>query len=138
MGDTEVIIEKKSGNDGVEDLEDRKREIIERTELPSPTFKTNFAELEPGESHEQKLRDLRMKEERLTAIIRNAKKELTSITTENERKQRMHNIIQLQIAFQREKRLILGHQQAYRIHLAKLYKNQYRVHSVIITNVSVY
>ena len=118
MADSEIVIEKKS------DLDSSDNEIQEKIELPSPTYKTNFAEFESRESHEQKIREIRLKEERLTNVIKNAKRELAVVDGDEDRKQRLNNIIQLQIAFQREKRLILGHQQAYRIHLAQMWKKE--------------
>ena len=137
MSDTELIIQrkKKAGFDaGEQDESEEKQEggQSEPTELPSPTFKTNFADFDPEKSHEKRIRDIKIKEERLTAIIKNAKKELINTTEENDRKKRMQNIVQLQLAFQREKKLIVYHQQDYRIHMAKLWKSQYHVFDVRI------
>ena len=120
------------------DEADDKQEGPEMVELPSPSFKTNLAELDSGKSNEQKLTDLRLKEERLNIIIRNAKKELEGVNTEGDRKRSMQNIFELQMAFQREKRLILGQQQDYRIHLARLWKSQYHVFEVSFRTVIVY
>jgi len=103
-------------------------------ELPSPTFKQNFSDLDPERSNEQKIRELQLKEERITNMIKNAKKDSTPnlgiYEGEFERKRRMNNIIELQIAFQRQKKLVLRHQQDYRIHMAKLSKHQYKAFEV--------
>jgi len=130
MADSEILVQKGSqqaeGNtDSVDDSEEKN--AAEPTELPSPTYKTNFADMDPGKTHEQKIRDIKIKEERIYSVIRNAKKELRAMADEEDRKRRMDNLVQLQTAFRREKRLILRHQQDYRIHLAQLYKTQYHV-----------
>jgi len=134
MADSEILVQKgpqneKDNADIAEDSEEK--HAAEPTELPSPTYKTNFADFDPGKTHEQKIRDIKIKEERIYSVIRNAKKELRAMEDEEDRKRRMDNLVQLQTAFRREKRLILRHQQDYRIHLAQLYKTQYHVFEVI-------
>lgn len=130
MRDSELFQTKKAGKE-TDDMDERRQETYLRNELPSPTFKTNFAELDDEESHDQKIKRIKLKEERLATIIRNAKKELAEQKGDEEgRKQRMHNIVQLQMALKREKRLVLGHQQEFRIHAAKLWHVQYHAFEV--------